>query len=390
MRKLPWLLLLFLLALLCSEVQAQTTIYAPAVQVARLRQALEEYRHLDQDNLWATFPEKACLRPGDKDPMIAGLRTNLFLLGDLPSLASATDSSFDEVLTQAVKNFQTRHGLVPDGIAGQSTLEALNITPSQRVAQLELNLNRWQADTTQGNQARVFVNLPDYTLHLLDSTGRPVWHTRVVIGQIPKNYQTVPLESRIGYLVTNPTWTVPQSILRREIVPMLRSNPNYLAQNNMVLYRLEGTKRIPVTPNTINWQTIDLAKEKLLVVQQPGPHNALGKVKFMFANPYDIYLHDTPAKALFNHPVRTYSHGCVRVQLPEMLAGYLMSQRWAVGIRALQIPQSGSEQKVFLPKPVPIKLAYYTAWVDDQGQVQFRKDIYGLDKSELSKNENYQ
>ncbi|WP_082893818.1 L,D-transpeptidase family protein [Rufibacter ruber] len=374
------LLLLPFLLLFCASAWGQTKTFVPAVQIQRLKAALQEYQHLDEDNLWTTFPNKTCLRPGEKDPLISGLRTNLFLMGDLPSLASPTDSSFDELLTQAVKKFQRRHGLEADGVAGQATLEALNITPAQRRAQLALNLQRWQADSSRTPQPLVLVNLPEFMLHLLDSTGTQVWETQVVIGQTPKIYQTVPLESKISYLVVNPTWTVPQSIIKREIAPMLKTNPQYLAQNNMVVYRLQGKTRVPVSPSAINWENFDAARENILVVQQPGPHNALGRIKFMFANQHSIYLHDTPAKSLFSHPIRAYSHGCVRVQNPEKLGAYLLDQNWADGLQpAKALQQTSPEKNLYLPKPIPVKLAYYTSWVDDNGEVQFRRDLYQLD-----------
>ncbi|GGK85430.1 murein L,D-transpeptidase [Rufibacter glacialis] len=362
----------------------QTTTFAPAVQVARLQQAILKYQALAQQNQWVFFKENVCFKAEESDTCHVDLRQNLLLTGDLPATVAPEDSTYDAHLQQAVRWFQRRHGLPADGVVGNQTLEALNVSPAQRLRQLQVNLQRRQEAAAQVPERQVLVNIPNFTLHLLDSTGREAWQTRVVVGQPGEAYQTLPLESRIGYLVLNPTWTVPQSIFRREIIPLMRRDPAYLARNRMQLFRLSGTTRTLVSPASVNWHRLDPAKEPYLVVQSPGANNALGRIKFMFANPHDIYLHDTPAKALFQHPTRVYSHGCVRVQHPETLATYLLNHHWPQNLPpAPLLKQTSPEKAIFLPTPVKVKLAYYTSWVDDAGQLHFRKDLYGLDRNAL-------
>ncbi|MBC3541152.1 murein L,D-transpeptidase [Rufibacter sediminis] len=375
-----WAVLLLLLLSLQGAAQPRT--YDPAEQVLRMRKAVAHYERLAALQQWISLEEKVCLNNGAPDACHQSLRENLQLTGDLPGSLASIDSVYDEQLRQAVIRFQRRHGLTPDGVAGHQTLEALNVPPAARLKQLQLNLQRWEAAAALQKEPLVLVNIPDYTLHLLDSSGAEVWQTRVVVGQPSPAFQTEPLTSRISYLVLNPSWTVPQSILQREIIPMLQKDLGYLSRNQMQLYRLTGSTRTPLSVQQVNWHTVDLTKDKLLVVQRPGPSNALGHLKFIFANPYQIYLHDTPAKALFAHPLRAYSHGCVRVQDPETLGAYLLSSNWQNRpSSAPLLAQTALEKKLYLPAPVTVQLAYYTCWVDDLGEVQFRKDIYQRDKS---------
>ncbi|MFC6998209.1 L,D-transpeptidase family protein [Rufibacter roseus] len=361
--------------------KAQPAVFSPARQVELLRQAQQQYQNIARSGKWKSIDQNVCLVACEKAAEVTGLKNNLQLTGDLPSTVSEQDSLFDDVLKEAVKKFQRRHGLTPDGVVGPQTLEALNVPPDQRLAQITLNLQRWQQASTQPSQRMVFVNLPDFKLYLLDSSGQSIWQTRVIIGRTEKQHQTIPMDSLITYLVLNPTWTVPQSILRREIIPMVKTDPNYLSRNNMVVYRAEGTKKHQVTGSELLSNPKEVAQGKYWVVQQPGPKNSLGKIKFMFPNQHDIYLHDTPERSLFNHPVRAYSHGCVRVENPEMLGTYLLQKDWAtVRTTAPELQQNAPNQTIILPTPVTVKLAYYTAWVDQTGQLQFRNDIYQLDK----------
>ncbi|WP_082161552.1 L,D-transpeptidase family protein [Rufibacter radiotolerans] len=384
-RRIPLLLAFFVLFLLSGfslPVYAQATNFNPAVQAARLRLALQYYRGLVTNPQWKAFPDKSCLKAGEPDNCLPDLYINLKLTGDLPLTANPKDSvAFEKDLLQGVKKFQRRHGLEPDGIVGTQTLAALNISIPRRIQQMELNLRRWEADSAKTPQPLVLVNIPDYSLYVLQESGKVIWQTRVVVGQLGREFHTKPLESKISYFVLNPTWNVPKSIIWREIIPIMQTDPGYLARNNMTVYRLTRNSRIPVSPSSINWFTLNPSDETMQVIQKPGNDNALGRIKFLFDNPYHIYLHDTPVKSLFKHPARAYSHGCVRVQHPEVLAALLMRQNWKTPAPKPYplLPLSRTEQNVFLPKPVAIKIAYYTCWVNDAGEIQFRTDIYGKD-----------
>ncbi|GAA4295503.1 L,D-transpeptidase family protein [Nibribacter koreensis] len=330
-----------------------------------------------QAGTWDAFPEDICVQPGTQDRFVPKVRNLLCLTQDLTHCATQDSTFFDAHLTDAVKRFQRRHGLPADGIVGCNTLTALNVSPAKRLQQLLVNLARWQDSLYAPTYPQVLVNIPDYTLHLLNSQAQTVWKTRVVVGQVKRNFQTRQINSRISYLVVRPTWNLPKSIIKNEIIPAVRRDASYLAKNHMDLYKEVRGRLVPLGVGSVNWKTVDATK--ITIIQRPGTWNALGQIKFLFHNPFDIYLHDTPAKALFHHPVRAYSHGCVRVEHPDKLATYLLSPDWGKPVAFSLQAQKGQNQQVFLPKPVAIQIRYFTSWIDAQGVLQFRDDVYGLD-----------
>ncbi|WP_066510090.1 murein L,D-transpeptidase [Rufibacter sp. DG15C] len=371
--------LVVLIMLLANGVLfAQAVTMTPASQQQALQKALLQYQSIINTGTWLAFPEDLCVQPGAQDKFVPKVRNLLCLTQDLTQCATQDSSFFDEHLVAAVKRFQKRHGLPADGIIGCRTLTALNVSPAQRVQQIMVNLARWQdsayAVTTY---PLVLVNIPDYRLHLLNNQAQTIWQTRVIVGQRTKALQTRQVNSRISYLVVRPTWNVPKSIIKNEIIPAVRRDRNYLAKNHMALYKDGKRRQVQVSVSSIHWKTVN--PEDLTVIQSPGSWNALGKVKFIFHNPFHIYLHDTPVKSLFDHPVRAYSHGCVRVEQPEKLAAYLMNPDWGKPSSFSLQAQKGINGTVFLPKPVAVQIRYFTCWVDGQGVLQFRDDIYGLD-----------
>lgn len=372
--------LVLLAFLVTSAAAGQPAGTVPASPYERLLLARDSFQKSVANQTWHLFPPEVCLRPGQKDEHLDKLRHNLRLTGDLAPDMPLSAKSFDDTLAAALKSFQQRHGLRADGIAGPQTMAALNVSPEQRLQQITCNLLRWQ-QVNLGTAHLVLVNIPDFSLLLFDKNGAQVWQTRVIVGQAPRMYRTARQESKISYMVVNPTWNVPHSIIRNEIIPILRKDPHYLARNHMRVYRLSGGNKIRLSAQAINWQKADPARDNFAIIQSPGSKNALGRVKFIFHNPHDQYLHDTPFKTLFSHPVRAYTHGCVRVQHPEVLAAYLMSDNWAGPVKKGRIPHAGSIDKtVFLPRPLPLKIGYFTAWADEQGKLQFRPDIYQLDQ----------
>ncbi|WP_187261618.1 L,D-transpeptidase family protein [Pontibacter beigongshangensis] len=349
-------------------------------QYARLQEQLQLYKQMDALDQWHKLPDGTCLQVCDSGALVPALRHNLLLTRDLNKPADSTSLLFDEELKEAVRKFQQRHGLLVDGIVGQQTLEALAVPPAARVQQIELNMERWRLFYEASAGPTVFVNIPEYALYLIDENWQTVWQTRVVVGLAGRSYQTVQMEDTITYLVFNPTWTVPQSIIRREIIPILAKDTGYLARNHMKAYRISGSRRTGISAGSLDWATADPDQDNFIVVQEAGPWNALGKVKFMFPNRFSIYLHDTPAKALFNQLNRAYSHGCVRVQNPEKLAAYLLSTDWEnLPDISPYLNSNTPERVVSLPQPVPIRIGYMTSWVDDAGLLQFRKDVYHRD-----------
>ncbi len=334
---------------------------------------------------WGDTVESGGLAPGAVSTEVAKLRRRLMAMGDLapePDLSGVTSdpdiAAYDERLMGAVAAFQKRHGLTADGIAGPATLRALNAPLGMRLAQAMLNLERlrWRKDRMSGR--RIEVNQPDFRMTVYDDASAPVHDARVVIGKSERRLQTPEFNDQMSYIVLNPTWTVPRSIIRREILPDMQKDPTFLERNNMILLR--GGKKID--PATVDWKSETRESvSDMGVIQRPGKGNALGNVKFMFPNGYNIYLHDTPSKHLFASDSRAYSHGCVRVERPFALAWLLLSDQLEdPGTMIEETLATGKETNVPLERPIPISLLYLTSWVDEAGVLNFREDVYKRDE----------
>ncbi len=274
--------------------------------------------------------------------------------------SGATDSTvlFDSVLARAVQRFQSRHGLDTDGVIGPAFLRELNVSPSERMRTLTVNMERmrWLPERQPPNA--LVVNIPDFRLHVFEGDSE-VFNMRIVVGATATH--TVIFADTLTEVVMSPTWTVPMSITRREILPAIRKNPSYLRTHNMKI--IGGTKAAPV------------------IQQQPGPDNALGRVKFLFPNRFNIYMHDTPARGDFAREKRAFSHGCIRLAEPKSLADYLLRDdpEWTPA-RIEKAMFGGRETTVKLEQPRPVFILYFTAWVDRDGILNFRDDVYGHDK----------
>ena len=348
----------------------------------RLKSALSEYREIARCGGWPVVVfRKKPLRKGDVSPIVAELRRRLTASGDLtgPTPASRIDDeTFDAALEQGVKAFQRRHGLDPDGIVGRDTRGALNTPIAFRIRQIELNLERWRWLPRQLGDPRIEVNIADFRLSVIED-GRPVLGMRVVVGK--PFAQTPVFSARMTYLVFSPYWYVPKSIARDELLPKIRNNPDYLEENNMELVKGFGANEGDVDPAEVDWDAVAAGHFPFRIRQRPGAGNPLGKVKFMFPNPFEIYLHDTSAPDLFSHTNRMFSHGCMRVDKPFELAEYLLANApgWTPDAIASAMNRK-TEQTVLLPRPIAVNVLYTTAWVDETGRVQFRSDIYGRDQ----------
>ncbi|HVZ56943.1 MAG TPA: L,D-transpeptidase family protein [Chitinophagaceae bacterium] len=320
-------------------------------QYRLLKDYLVRYQEIENSQAWHTVPAtQKSLRLGDSAQVIRLIRQNLRLAGDLAG--SDSSSLFDDPLREAVKHFQHRHGLAEDGVAGPGFFRELNILPAARIRQLLINMERIRWVPREPATDYLLVNIPEFRLHVFEK-GDPAWSMDVVVGQAA--HQTVIFNANLRYVVFSPYWNVPASIVKKEIVPAMQRNPNYLTTNRME--RFKGGIR-----------------------QRPGPNNALGLVKFLFPNNYSIYLHDTPAKSLFGETSRAFSHGCIRLGDARKLAGYLLRSDPAwTDERVTRAMHAGKEQWVTLKEPVPVFIGYFTAWVDPQGQLNFRRDIYDHD-----------
>ena len=294
--------------------------------------------------------------------------------GDLLD-ASASDSLlYDAPLADAVKRYQQSLGLEPDGVVGAATIAELNVPVAERITQLRVNLDRGRVLLHDLPEQFVVVNIAGYTIYLVKGQN-VVWNARVQVG---KTYRRTPLfRSDISYLVFNPTWTVPPGIIAADILPAARQDPHAITRKGLRVFDGAGRE---VNPEAIDWSRFRSGHIPYTLRQDPGPSNALGRIKFMFPNPYAVYLHDTPSQSLFERADRAFSSGCVRVERALELAEIVLndSQRWNKDSIA-RVVASGELQNVTLKAKIPVLLTYWTAWVDPQGSINLRRDIYGQD-----------
>lgn len=345
----------------------------PLRQYGRVKAALAQYRTLAKQPYPALAVPRAKIKPGAAYPEAKLLFERLMLLGDLPANAPApNDGIYTEELKEGVERFQARHGLLDDGVLGRGTINALNVTPAQRVRQLALTLERlrWLPDFGPG--PLIVVDLPAYRLWALQKgsgaaagTEMPL-EMRVVVGTAVKT-ETPLFVGQMRYLEFNPYWNVPRSILEKEILPKLARNPDYLTQNAM--------ETVPAGASMA-----DLKAGRARVRQRPGPKNALGAIKFALPNAMDIYLHSTPGREVFARSRRDLSHGCIRVEHPAALAQFVLGQQARWNADTIQDAlQPGPTRHVDLPRPIPVVMFYATASVDSSDNARFAADIYGRD-----------
>ena len=357
------------------------TLVPPQHGYRRLREALARYREVAATGGWPAIPDGATLRRGDRGPAVAALRERLRLEDDLGPAQEQDAGLFDEALEQAVKKFQLRHGLATDGVVSAATRADLNVRVERRVEQLELNLERWRWLPKDLGRRHIIVNIAAFELEVVDDEA-VVMAMRVVVG---RPYDRTPvLSDTMRYLVLNPYWHVPRNIAVEELLPKVRRDPSYLAHYKVRVFPISGPDAGEVDPTTVDWSAITPAGFPFLLRQDPGPLNALGRMKFMFLNKYHVYLHDTPARPLFEETQRDFSHGCIRIEHPIELAVYLLRQdpRWSRDALLLALDEA-VDRTVPLPEPMPIHLLYWTAWADGDGTIQFRRDIHGRDAALL-------
>lgn len=340
-------------------------------QYQGLKYRLQRYYRAAADMQHNTFAFGGqALLPGDSLPGLCELRHHLFLLGDLEQ-DSVTDV-MDSTLLHAIVDFQERHGLEGTGRLDAGLAAALNVPVAERIRTILLNMERlrWVNPTPPKNL--LLVNIPEYRLHVFEE-GKEPWSMKVVVGAAATH--TVIFNGELSLIAFAPYWNIPGSIVRQEIVPAMRRDPGYLARQGMEV--VKGGQVVPA--NSIDWSSYQ-GEGPFLVRQRPGPRNSLGQVKFLFPNEYSIYLHDTPAKERFKPEKRAFSHGCIRLSEPRRLAEYLLRNDSTWTAEAIgQAMQAQQERMVQVKPPVPVTMGYFTAWVDVQGRLNFRDDLYGHD-----------
>lgn len=339
-----------------------------------LKESLARHHAIAEAGGWPTLPPPLSLRRGARGPQVAALRARLAVTGDLqPAPADSPEASvFDRTLAEALKRFQTRHGLRADGVLDREALAALNVPVEARIRQIELSLERWRWLPRPLGSRYIVVNIP--TFELVAFEGRaPVLAMRVVTGA-PESPTPV-FSERMTSIVFSPYWTVPPGIAANEVVPAVLRRPGYLSRNNMEVVR--GSR--VVSAARIDWSK---PPSDVQIRQRPGADNSLGLVKFLLPNAYNVYLHDTPADSLFSRPWRARSHGCVRVEKPLELARYALSgmPEWTAQ-RIAHAMRAGRERHVRLAEPLPVYIVYATAWAAPDGSTHFRPDVYGHDQA---------
>jgi len=346
----------------------------------QFRQALAKYKAIAAAGGWPSIAAGETLKPGMQDARVPLLRKRLQASGDLPADEPANASSeYDATLESAVKQFQSRHGLETDGVVGKGTLAAMNVPVDARIDQIRVNLDRARWVSQDIPETYVIVDIAGFNARLFRN-GELVWDEPAQVG---KPYRKTPVfREDMTYLELNPTWTIPPTILAKDILPKMKQDPAYLQQKNMQVLTQDGKV---VDPGTIDWSSVSAKGFPYIIRQTPGPHNALGRVKFMFPNPHFVYLHDTPSKQLFNRSSRAFSSGCIRVRNPFELAGLLLQDQddWDRAQIDAAV-DSLKQQRVSLSEPVPVLLLYWTVNVDADGSVYFKEDIYQRDSKVLA------
>ncbi len=341
-----------------------------------LKKALALYRGIAANGGWKTVESGPPLKPGMTDPRVPAVRARLQATGDLAAPGAPDASRFDDGLKRAVEAFQRRHGLAADGVIGPSTVAAMNVPVNSRIDQIRVNLERARWVQRDLPPDFVLVDIAGFRVYLVRG-GKVTWSARVQVG---KAYRETPVfRDRIEHVVFNPTWTVPPSILREDIIPQARKNPDIIRRKGLKVIDREGRE---VDPRAVNWAANGFP---YVLRQDPGPDNALGRVKLMFPNEHHVYLHDTPHKELFERSERAASSGCIRVERPLELTELLLSGTagWDRA-RIDQVIATNRTTRVDLGRPVPVLILYWTADMMDGATVAFRNDVYGRDAPVLS------
>ena len=337
----------------------------------KLIEKLRQYRDIQKKGGFPiVITEKKTLKLNQIDSCLPKVKQHLFLTKDLQN--NDNSQVFTKELELAVINFQKRLGLGENGKIDKQTLLELNKPVDFRINQMMVNLERLRWIPVEMGKEFLLVNIPEFKLHVFEN-GKEIWLTNIVVGKDAK--QTSIFKGNISKIILNPYWNVPNSIINEEILPALKRNPSYLTKNNMEVLSGEHI----VNASRINWKKYE-KNIPFTIRQKPGRDNALGKMKFLFPNNFSIYLHDTPTKSLFNRTKRDFSHGCIRVENPMKLALYFLknNKEWNQ-VKIDSILTTGKEFDISIKPTIPVYIAYFTAWVDNQGNLNFRNDIYDLD-----------
>lgn len=340
---------------------------------------LKEYRQIEEKGGWGTIKLGGKIDPGDSDPRIPQIRKRLAITNDLTNITDMESNTYNPELASDIILFQDMHGLDTDGIIGKGTFHALNIPVEEKIQKIRVNMERARWIMHNLTEGYLLVNIARYDAFVYQK-GKLKHSFNVMVGKTI--HQTPVFKSKMKYLEFNPTWTVPTSITRNELVPKMKKDPEYLQKNNMVL--LDGSGNI-ISASSIDFSTVSAKRFPYTVRQEPGPKNALGQVKFIFPNKYAVYLHDTQSKSLFSKSKRSFSHGCIRVQGPLDLAEVLLEDSNVNRKQIDKIIASKETKRIFLTEPLDVLLLYWTCGIWDEDKLFFIPDIYERDQKILNK-----
>lgn len=353
-----------------------------------LKHALAKFRDLVERRVaWTRLPNGLLLKPGNshaavplvRERIIQAYETHGLSEYDLVSRSGAQNNYYDDALENAVRAFQRQHGLNADGIIGANTVEAMNRTPAEKLQQLRINLERLRWLPRDLGKRYLLVNIAGFQLTAIEN-GQYMFDMRIIVG---REYRSTPsFHSRITHMILNPYWNVPASIARKDLLPKQQADPAYFTSQNIRVYEDYTFSTSPIDPETIDWNAIK-TRFPYALRQEPGRQNALGTIKFMLPNDYSIYLHDTPAKSLFNKDIRTFSSGCIRLEAPLQLADFALRGRISPEELKEQI-DSGETKQINLSEPLPVYIVYLTTWIDSDENIHYSLDTYGRDERALS------
>jgi L,D-transpeptidase YcbB len=378
---------IFLLEAVASD-HFQQSLYdllpkIPSYQL--LKQALAKYRDLVVRQVaWTRIPAFFDIRPNTSHAVIPLVRARIaeaFHTHEIVeyNLPLTQSENYDDDLVNAIKTFQAQHGLIADGIIGGNTRRVLNMTPTEKVQQLRLNMERLRWLPRNLGERYLLVNIAGFQLAAVKHN-QQVLNTRIIVGRY---YRSTPsFSSNISHLVLNPYWNIPASIARKDLLPKQQKDPTFFSTQGIKVFQGYDYHEASIDPDTIDWLAIKKGFPYVLR-QEPGVKNALGAIKFILPNPFSIYLHDTPTKSLFDKNIRTFSSGCIRLENPVALASFVMEGH-STQTELTALINTGKTATVNLPEPLPTYVVYLTTWVDNQRKIHFSPDIYGRDKRVLS------
>lgn len=342
-----------------------------------MKQALKKYVHIASQGGWPQidFDQLKKLQLNDSSDIIPLIKQRLLITNEYTDTTSIHQTVFDSTLWKAVKLFQKRHGLDADGVIGKATTAAMNATVQDHIETLLINMERMRWLPRNTDQSRyIIVNIAAFYMKVIDK-GQPIIQSKAIVG---RTYRMTPVFSaKMTHMITNPSWTVPKTILREDVIPAIKKDINYLRKKKMRILDYQGNE---IDPHTIDWSRVNPRNFPYIIRQDPGKHNSLGSIKFMFPNKYDVYMHDTPDKQLFEKELRAYSSGCIRIQEYLKLAAYLLRSKQVTEDSIQRLLDSGRQLQINLPEPIMVHVVYLTADVNN-GELVFRKDIYGRDKA---------